>query len=78
MLKPSEARCEQNLKKMEIRVKFTGSAEKKSVSTSEPYHFCCSHTHARFHVTSLREILYVKERLLYVWTDIIRCEIRWI
>ena len=29
MLKPSEARCEQNLKKMEIRVKFTGSAEKR-------------------------------------------------
>ena len=29
MLKPSEDRCEQNLKKMEIRVKFTGSAEKR-------------------------------------------------
>ena len=29
MLKPSEARCEQNLKKMEIRVKFTSSAEKR-------------------------------------------------
>ena len=30
MLKPSEARCEQNLKKkMEIRAKFTGSAEKR-------------------------------------------------